>query len=260
MEGKLAAALITAHQGLKSPVHLGIPADVLRAASPQQTLSFPNLANLVNKAATACVVDMPAVAELWQLISDVLSQNQKVALFVGHECDGAVAEIMQFSELINAPIVTSLRGKAKVDPYHPLCKGVFGMAGHQTARRALTDESVGLILAVGTSLGQMGTSNWHPSLMNEKLVHIYPTNTYFPRSPMVRLQVCGTAGMIFQELTARLQAAQQQGKLCDIGFKCSAQEYEESATHAAHYLPPPQLEVRFPESYQNTVTSLNHNV
>jgi acetolactate synthase I/II/III large subunit len=256
LEGKLAAALITAHQGLKAPVHLGIPADVLRAASPQQTLNFPNLANLVSRATHACVADMSAIAELWRLIHETLMQNRKVALFVGHECGDAGADIMQFAELINAPIVTSLRGKAKIDPYHPLCKGVFGMAGHQTARRALADESVCLILAVGTSLGQMGTSSWHPDLMNHKLVHIYHTNTYFPRSPMARLQVCGSAQMIFQELIARLQTTQQQGKLPDMAYQNLPQAIETGDIAAAQYLPPPQLELRFPESYQNVTSPI----
>ena len=40
--------------------------------------------------------------------------------------------------MANAAVITSQRGKTWIDPYHPLVRGVFGFAGHQSARAALT--------------------------------------------------------------------------------------------------------------------------
>ena len=152
--------------------------------------------------------------------------------------------------------MTSLRGKSKVNPYHPLFKGVFGMGGHQSARTALADESVELILAIGTSFGQMGTASWHPSLMNEKLVHIYHSDTYFPRSAMARLQVCGTAKLIFQQLNTYLDKALKAGEFADLVKDDLSLAHQQSETHASKHLPPPQLELQRPELYQDKTSPI----
>lgn len=247
VEQKLAAALISAHQPLQGPAHLGIPADILRGPGAA-SLAYPGLSQLLDRPAPSCFVDMPAIEELHQVIRDVLEKNQKIALFIGYECAGAVSEIIEFAELLNAPIVTSLRGKGKVDPYHPLVRGVFGVAGHQSAREALADESVGLILAVGTSLGQMATAGWNSSLLNEKLVHIHHSTVYFPRSPMARLHVCGTASAIFQELTARLVKENNVGELKKVSTEQAALRDEKNTLGL---IAPPQITLQIPDAYQD---------
>jgi acetolactate synthase-1/2/3 large subunit len=101
--------------------------------------------------------------------------------------------------------VTTQRGKSWIDPYHPLARGVFGFAGHMSAREALTDKSVGLLLAVGTTLNEWSTGGWDHALFNERLVHIHNTKAYFHRSTHAHLQVCGTINRIFQELVFRFE-------------------------------------------------------
>jgi len=65
----------------------------------------------------------------------------------------------------------------------------------------LTDESVDLVLAVGTSLGELSTSGWdQTALLNEKLVHIEATVENFSRSPMAKLHVYGHMNSVFTEL------------------------------------------------------------
>ncbi|MCI5166390.1 MAG: thiamine pyrophosphate-binding protein [Candidatus Electrothrix sp. GM3_4] len=196
---------------------------------------------------------MSAVEELWQVIKEVLEQGRKVALFIGYECAGAVSEIMRFAELLNTPIVTSWRGKGKVDPYHPLVRGVFGVGGHQSAREALADDSVGLILAVGTSLGQMATAGWNSSLLNEKLVHIHHSTVYFPRSPMARLHVCGTADIIFQELTARLTQERGEEKMKRAPAEQAVLQDElKDEKNKPDSAAPPQITLQVPDAYQDT--------
>ncbi len=250
LQGKLATALISAHQPLQAPVHLGIPADILRAPC-LEALAYPNLSKLVTKAATNFAIDNRAVAELSDTIIEMLAENKKVALFMGYECDGATEIIMQFAEMIHAPIVTSLRGKSRVNPYHPLFKGVFGVGGHQTARDVLSDESVGLILAVGTSLGQMGTKSWDGMLMNEKLVHIHHSTIYFPRSPMAKLQVQGRVGEVFQKMITPIEIELAIGKLSHLYFDKSALDYRAGEVCAANYLPPPQIQLNIPDAHKN---------
>ncbi len=199
LEKKLAAALTVALQAPKGPAHLSIPVDILRApAANGDKIAFPNLYALATE--SAAIADGAALEKLSRDLRETLSRGRRVALLIGHDCDDAAAEITKFAELVQAPIVTTQRGKSRINPYHPLARGVFGFAGHRTAREALVDESVGLILAAGTELGEWSTGGWDPALMNDKLVHIHNTTDYFSRSPMARRHVGGTIRTIFSHL------------------------------------------------------------
>jgi acetolactate synthase-1/2/3 large subunit len=210
LEKKLAAALTTALRPPKGPVHLSVPVDILR--SPRSgPFAFPNLYGLLTQYHSE--VDIAALEALCQELHRVLNQNRQLVIVVGQDCRGATKELMEFAELIGAPMVTTQRGKSWIDPYHPLVRGVFGFSGHKSARKALTDEFVDLILAVGTNLNEWATSRWDSVLMNDKLVHIHNDKTCFGRSPMARLHVYGTIQTIFKELVLRIEALKREGKL-----------------------------------------------
>jgi acetolactate synthase I/II/III large subunit len=212
LENKLAAALTIASQPPKGPAHLSLPVDILRTLYKcGDKIAFPNLYSLATEPGS--VVDHSAVEKLSQELFTALNQNQKVVLLIGHDCKGASEDIIKFAELINTLIITTQRGKSHINPYHPLARGVFGFAGHSSARKALMDESVALILAAGTDLGEWSTAGWDPILLNNKLVHIHNTKDVFKRSPMARMHVLGTISAIFKELTARIEAMRNEGNL-----------------------------------------------
>jgi acetolactate synthase-1/2/3 large subunit len=216
LEKKLAAAFTIALQPPKGPAHLSVPSDILSVShSGSKEIEFPNLYRLVTEPAS--VLDYAALQKLCLDLFTVLDQNRQVVLLVGHDCGGATDELIRFAELIRAPIITTQRGKSHINPYHPLACGVFGFAGHKTARGALTDESTALILAVGTDLSEWATAGWDPVLLNDRLVHIHNTKDYFARSPMARLHVYGTISTIFKELVTRVETLKQEGKLALTG-------------------------------------------
>ena len=247
LEIKLAAALTTALNPPKGPAHLSVPVDLMRS-DKTGPMAFPNLYGLLT--CPASEVDLAALETLCQEVYTVLSQNRKVVLVIGHDCAGAGQGIIQFAELIGAPIVTTQRGKSWINPYHPLARGVFGFAGHKTARKALTDESVGLILAVGTNLNEWSTSGWDSVLMNDMLVHIHHERQCFDRSPMARLHVYGTLPTIFKELYSRVESLKREGKLSPTGKKkeqdTPLQSYSDHSEEAPYV--PHQIEVQAPDS------------
>jgi acetolactate synthase-1/2/3 large subunit len=254
LEKKLAAALTTALRPPKGPVHLSVPVDILR--SPRSgPIAFPNLYGLLTQPHSE--VDIAALKALCQELHRVLNQNCQLVIVVGQDCRGATKDIMEFAELIGAPIVTTQRGKSWIDPYHPLACGVFGFSGHKTARKALTDESVDLILAVGTNLNEWSTSRWDSALMNDKLVHIHNDKTCFGRSAMARLHVYGTIQTIFKELVLRIEALNQEGKLSlktkvreqDITSPSTSDQPKESPYVPSH------IEVQAPDSCLQENTS-----
>ncbi|MDE3088021.1 MAG: thiamine pyrophosphate-binding protein [Chloroflexota bacterium] len=247
-ERKLVTALQHALRLPRGPVHLSIPVDLSRAPMPT-ILTYPNLPHLLSQPAT--ILDQMAMDALWQDIRTVLRDGKKIVIHVGHQCAGATAAIMTFAELVNAAVITSQRGKTWVDPYHPLARGVFGFAGHQSARNTLTDANVGLILSAGTGLGQWSTSTWDAALLNPKLVHIHPDNQYFTRSPMARLQVQGTVQIVFEELIARLKTLPRDETPSLVPF-----EPADNSKHDTR-MPPPQITVRALENYHSTAVPIH---
>ena len=252
LEYKLVAALKNAMQSSPGPAHLNVPVDIFRSPAPP-ALSYPNFHEILTK--TLSFVDLAALEDLWQALCATLNKGKKVVLFLGRDCRGASEEIIAFAESIGASVVTTQPGKSWIDLYHPLYKGVFGFAGHKTAREALSDESVDLILAVGTSLSHWGTSNWDKTLLNDKLVHIHYASTYFERSPMARLHIYGNIKTVFQELVKRLKTGLHEGAIhlqADVMEKLNSDLLLfKEGKNEKNWLPPPQIEIKNPENYQS---------
>jgi len=203
LEKKLAAALTTALGSPRGPAHLSIPIDIF-AAKADGPASYRNLAALLSSSETA--IDLAAFERLLEEVTAVLQRGGKITILTGHNCLGAGEEITRFAEAIEAEIVTTPRGKSAINPYHPLARGVFGCAGHASARQALADERVELILAVGTNLGEWSTSKWDQLLMSNKMIHIHNDRTAFTRSPMARLHVLGSISTVFAHLHERFES------------------------------------------------------
>lgn len=241
LERKLVAALTTVLRSPFGPAHLSIPVNIFGAEASSGP-AYPLVSQLRNSSLS---VDLSALDELCQSLLDVLNQGQTIAFWIGQDCIESSSEIIKLAELINAPIATTQSGKTCINPYHPLARGVFGFAGHQTARQALTDESVGLILAVGLNLGQWETSNWDKVLFSKPIVHIHHASDYFSSSPMAKMHIQGTIKTIFQELYRRLETAQKQGQFKpQIATSLSIEK-----THQSEYKPS-QITVQEPNSYQ----------
>ena len=167
----------------RGPVHLSIPMDVLNAPIEKEQRSY-QVAHLFRQPKT---MD----EEAYQTLSNAVSTTNKNVLFIGGGCCHAVDVIITYAEQTNTPIVTTPAGKSCINAYHPLYRGVFGFAGHESAYETVMNEEVGMILAVGTSLGELSTCGWDKGLLSEKLVHIAGMPEDFARSPMACLHVFG---------------------------------------------------------------------
>lgn len=203
-EEKLVAALQRATRTPYGPVHLDIPLDIFRHASPNAVPAY-NLAALLRPAA---LVDEDALASLL----DLLFQARNTVLLIGGGCGEAIGSILQFATLCGMAFVSSPDGKGLVSAHHPLYRGVFGFCGHASAEAALRDPSVDLILAVGASMGEWNTGGWSDSLLNERLVHIDESEDYLARTPMAKLHVRGRICALFKCLIERMHGAQWQNK------------------------------------------------
>lgn len=203
---KLIAAIMAAFRIPRGPSHISIPSDILR-----QEASEKPTANAHRLAQQFALTDNAAVEQL----TDLLSGTWRIALFLGKGCGLAIDSIMEFAELTRAPIMTGPAGKRWINGFHPLYRGVFGFAGHQSARETMEDDTIDLVIAVGTPITELGTGGWQSHLLNDRLVHIDCTVEHFSRSPMARLHVCGDIDSIFKQLNKNVRQGMKWGRTWD---------------------------------------------
>ncbi|MDP1634900.1 MAG: thiamine pyrophosphate-dependent enzyme, partial [Gallionellaceae bacterium] len=146
------------------------------------------------------LVDNSAIDTLCEMID----KSKNVVMLIGSGCGEAIGPILQFAAMKGATFVTTPDGKGLVNPRHPLFRGVFGFGGHASAETALRDQSVDLILAIGTSMGEWNSGGWCESLLNERLAHIDESEEHLSRTPMARLHVRGRILAIFDRMIEKL--------------------------------------------------------
>ncbi len=198
LQSKLISALMEAIQSPKGPVHISIPSDVLRAPLTQPTSNL-HVNYLMN---TPSLVDKPSVDKLVKAVSNA----DKIVLYVGHSCKRAYQQIEQLAEMINAPFVSGPMGKSWVNERHPLYRGVYGYAGHESAKNLFQNPEIELVLAIGTSITEMGIGSLSNDILNNKLIHIDASIENFCRSPMAKLHVLGHLDLVFNRLINKVNA------------------------------------------------------
>jgi len=190
---KLTTAIMTSCASPKGPSHLSIPADILKSHL-YNSEEKPNFSNLMRQ---PIYKDGHATNEL----IEKLSKSKKTVFVVGAGAKEASDLIQKCINNLDALFVATPDGKSLVNPYHPSYRGVIGFAGHQSANKALNDESVDTVLVIGTSLGEFTSNAWDKkSLLNNKLIHIDDNENNFTRSAVAKLQVGGNILAIFKDI------------------------------------------------------------
>lgn len=197
LEHKLIAATMAAYRRPCGPVHLSIPLDVLNAPVSNQNIRIFS----ENQVRSPDLIDY----EMLPLLLDEILKSQKIVIVTGMGCSGSVHAVIELANLLNANIVTSTDGKGLVSPYHPNYRGVFGFAGHASAKNTLEDPYVDLVFAVGTNFSEWSSGGWDKkALLNRRLVHIDRVDKHFDYSPMARLHVVGSIEGICEWLIREL--------------------------------------------------------
>lgn len=194
LETKLLQAVSYALGNQPGPAHLGIPLDVMRHPVSQDSSDW-NLRAFTHH-------DVASSPEATQLLLKELDGVSKVAVVLGEGAAEAAGMLISLAESRNWQLVTTPRGKGLVDSFHPLYRGVFGFAGHESATEALKSENADLVLVVGTALDEVSTSGWDTAaLLSDRLIHISRNPDHLTRSTMARLVILGSPRLILASVS-----------------------------------------------------------
>ena len=129
--------------------HITIPVDIQIADADEEPYEGTAPAR---PPSTAPVFLQPALvprAEDMRHAADVLNGGAKRAILVGAGALGARAEVLQAAELLAAPIVKTLPGKAVVPDDHPLTTGGVGLLGTKASEEVM--EQCETLFMIGTN-------------------------------------------------------------------------------------------------------------
>ncbi len=158
----LRRAIATATSGRMGPVMLTLPLDVTTAK-----VAVPRLGGAVTIGGTVAPATVAEIAEL------LLSAKRPLILAgAGVRGGGAPARLRAVAERLGCTVATTPKGKGVFPEDHALSVGVLGMGGHRSARDYL-DGGVDVVLAIGTSLGDLATDGFAKGLQAPRaLVHV----------------------------------------------------------------------------------------
>ena len=193
LETKLLQAVSHAMSNQPGPAHLAIPLDVMRHRIPDDVMDG-QLNAFTNDKVT------PNKESLQSALSE-LDSAKKVTLVLGEGAAEASEILVRIAESRHWLMVTTPRGKGLIDSFHPLYRGVFGFAGHDSASDALKMDSADRVVAIGTALDEVSTCGWDPTtILSDRLIHISNNPTHLSRSTMAKLVVFGSPEFLFESL------------------------------------------------------------
>lgn len=134
----------------RSVSHISFPVDY-QVAEPKSNGSMHEVKHATSDRWEQ-TVHIPSREEL-QRAADVLNASTRPAMLIGAGALRAGNEVLQAAELLAAPIVKALLGKAAVPDDHPLCLGGLGLLGTTPSQIAM--EHCDCLFMIGTSFPYM---------------------------------------------------------------------------------------------------------
>lgn len=193
LEPKLLAALSHATGPTPGPVHLAFPSEIFKQ-TVQADIKEASLYAFQGQTITPndkCL----------KLLEILLRGSKSGVMVIGEGCEGAVIPLLQYAEYRQWPIVTTPMGRGLISSDHPLFCGVFGIAGHESARQVLLESEADTVLVVGVNLDESATCGWDGStILSPRMIHVNANPERLARSHMAKLNVLGSPVTVFEHI------------------------------------------------------------
>lgn len=176
----------------KGPVRIGIPKSYLK-----MDVSLANAGEFTTE-----FIDAVPEAELDQAISLLEDATEPVILAGGGiRTADATTELQAVAEQLNAPVVTTYKGKGVIPDRHELSAGTLGGSAPPELLECLATSDI--CLAVGTDLDAHATRNWSVQLP-EQIVHVTLNSGDIGRGYIPTVGIVADAKKTMREMTNRL--------------------------------------------------------
>lgn len=183
-------ALEKAVSGVKGPVHLSIPFDILLEEIEPFLLDFPISYELIS----------PKTSE----VAEQLNNAKRPLLFLGKgvHSSSSYEEVQHLAEYWKIPVITTPGGKGTFPSNHSLSLGAFGLGGTPEAS-AYLNEGVDLLIVIGSQLSDMSTAGLSKAMYPEHILHFDYNPTFIGKS--IPVHTTPILGDIKSNLTAILK-------------------------------------------------------
>jgi acetolactate synthase-1/2/3 large subunit len=207
-------AFMIAMTGRYGPVHVDIPIDIFQSDITDEQMDKE--------------VKVPKPKRNLSGLLDaikLLEKAERPTIMVGGGVTWSRAgpDIMRLSEMLMAPVVTTLMAKGSVPENHPLVLGVCGMHGRQVANYALNNCDV--LLAIGTRFSDRVTGKLSEFGTKTKVVHVDIDSSEIGKNVKGRVGLVGDAWTVVNALiaglTKRSKAATWRDRIAELNKQCS---------------------------------------
>lgn len=193
----IAKARRLALAGRRGPVHLNLPADIMKKKVVDDDHERCSTTRVLG-------FDRKAVKEAAQLL--LHAERPVILAGWGSVLSRADVELQELAELMDIPVATSPKGKGIFSESHPLSLSVLGFAGSPVAEEFILKRDVDVMLAVGTSFNEFVTSGWSKKLAPMKsLIHIDIDCNEIGKNYYVNVGIAGDAKTVLRELIYELR-------------------------------------------------------
>lgn len=204
----LATSLQLAASGRPGPVHVAIPQN-LQAETAQAWAPVPVCAPTKTR---------PGAAEVDELAGRIKA-CRRPAILAGHGVlrSQAAPALVALAERLGAPVATSRSGIGAIGTKHTLSVGMLGFYGAETARAAVGQAD--LVLVLGCALGEQTTFGWRADLFapEAELVQVDADPAQLNRVYRLDQGVTADAGALIDALTAALDGGQAEPRQAAFG-------------------------------------------
>lgn len=139
--------------------------------------------------------------------AELLVQAENPAILAGGGVARAEAfpELLELSELLSAPVATTLMGKSAFPEDHPLALGCIGFFGHDSANQTLRKGNTDILLAVGTVFHQYATWNWAADFCGDRLIQVDIDPTEVGKNYRTSVGIVGDAKLVLADLVEHVK-------------------------------------------------------
>ncbi|HEY8804863.1 MAG TPA: thiamine pyrophosphate-binding protein, partial [Clostridium sp.] len=166
-------ALEKAYFGVKGPVHLSIPSDILIEQIEEFELDLPsNMCGSIS-------------SRLDEFINKLDNAKRAVILSgKGVHSSLAYEEVEKIAELWNIPVMTTPGGKGTFIENHSLSLGALGLGGTKTASQYIK-EGIDLMIVIGSKLSDMSLVDISSVNYPKEVIHLDYDPTFIAKSLVV---------------------------------------------------------------------------